>query len=170
MLFCVKVAAPLTANAPVWVSAPLMSTSSVPLTVLVPSAVAPLFTRLTLLPLRLTAPVKLLPELVNAIAFAPALKLDAPPTVNAPACVMPPVEVVTDRPPAPMVNASALKLPLLVLRRVSAFVPPTTPPKLARPLVFTVRLCAPLTVPPKSIAPPPVLFSVASLASVTASL
>ncbi len=180
---------PVTVSAPAWLTAPLLLVASrLPVTVPLPRFNAPWLTTVSApvlsvprvsafwsvicaaAPVRLTAPVKLLPVLVSAIAFAPALKFDTPPTVNAPVCVMPPVEVVTDRPPAPMVNASALKLPLLVLRRVSAFVPPTTPPKLARPLVFTVRLCAPLTVPPKSIAPPPVLFSVASLASVTASL
>jgi hypothetical protein len=38
-----------------------------------------------------TAPVKLLPAVVNVIAFAPAVKLDVPDTVNVPFCVMPPV-------------------------------------------------------------------------------
>ena len=84
VLVCVNVARPVTVKAPLWVSAPLLLTVSVPDTVLVPSTVAALFSRLTSLPTRLTAPVKSLPVLSSVMASAPASKVDVPATVNAP--------------------------------------------------------------------------------------
>ena len=78
VLFWVNVAAPVTVNAPLWLRAPLLPTSRVPVAVVVPRIVAVLFTRLTLLPARLTAPVKALPASVSVIAFVPALNVAAP--------------------------------------------------------------------------------------------
>ena len=57
-----------------------------------------------------------------------------------------------------------------VVTLVSAVVPPTTPPKVVVPAVFTVRACAPLTVLAKVTLPEPVLVSVAPAPKVTASL
>ena len=59
-----------------------------------PNTKAPPLTRLTLLAPLLesdTAPVKALLALLKVMASAPALKLEVPPTVNAPDCVIAPV-------------------------------------------------------------------------------
>ena len=53
---------------------------------------------------------------------------------------------------------------------VSAVLAPTTPPKVVTPVVLTDRVCAPFTVPPKVMAPEPLLASVVSAPKVTASL
>ncbi|CAM5335726.1 hypothetical protein RLIN73S_02218 [Rhodanobacter lindaniclasticus] len=82
---------------------------------------------------------------------------------------MPPTVVVTDSGPL-TVRSPELNVPLLVVSPVSAVAPPTAPPKLAAPPVFTVRVCAPFTVEPKPITPPPLLASVALAPSVTAPL
>src|SRR6185437_3845610 len=81
------------------------------------NACTPLFSVTAWLPLllRLTVPLKLLPGLLSAIALAPALKFDAPVTLNAPPWVMSPPLVVTYRPPAPMVRALAKNVPLPTL-------------------------------------------------------
>ena len=64
----------------------------------------------------------------------------------------------------------AVAPPALVVRLVSAVVPPTAPAKVVAPVVFTASVCAPLTVPLKAIAPLPLLASVVAPVSVTASL
>ena len=83
--------------------------------------------------------------------------------------MIPPAVVVTDNGPL-TVRSSALNVPLFVVRPVSAVVPPTAPPKLAAPPVFTASACAPFTVEPKPMMPLPLLVSVALAASVTAPL
>ena len=167
LLPALKLLAPVTDSAPVWLSAPLLLTASVP-AVPAPSAVAWLLLRLTLPPVRLTAPVNALLALLSVIALLPALKLLAPVTVKAPPWVMAPAVVCTDRPPLPMVSAPALKLPLLVARRLSAALPPTAPRKSTRPFALTVRSWAPSSVPANVTVLP--LASVAFAPSVTASL
>ena len=57
-----------------------------------------------------------------------------------------------------------------VVRLLSAVAPPTAPPKVVRPPVFTVRPKPPLTVPPKAMAPAPVELSVVLADNTTASL
>ena len=52
--------------------------------------------------------------------------------------------------------------PALVVTLVKAVVPPTAPPKVVTPEVFTTKACAPLSVLPNVIAPLPVLVSVVS--------
>ena len=88
----------------------------------------------TLLPVRLTAPVKSLPALVRVMSLPPALKLDVPVIVNAPLWVMPdpPITFRPDR--------------------------LTVPAKLTAPPVCTVNgPRAPCTFEPKWMSPPPVL-------------
>jgi len=134
-----KVAAPAAAacvSAPVCVIAPLDVTVSVPLpTPEAPSCVATLLVRLTLFApelIRLTAPVKALVACVRVIAPAPALNVDAPPTVSAvPAfCVIAPL-VVTPKVPAPVVMLPRVA----VVAAVSDTLPPPLVMKFAPPAV-----------------------------------
>ena len=60
--------------------------------------------------------------------------------------------------------------PALVVSEVSAAVAPIAPAKVVVPVVLTVSACVPSTVEPSVIAAFPELASVASPASVTASL
>ena len=60
--------------------------------------------------------------------------------------------------------------PALVVTDVSAVVPPTTPPKVVAPVVFTARVCPPFTVELREIARLPVLVSVVAAPRVTVSL
>ena len=57
-----------------------------------------------------------------------------------------------------------------VIKLVKAFVPPTMPPKVVVPAVFTVKPTKPFKVLAKLIAPLPLETRVVLLASVTASL
>ena len=65
--------------------------------------------------------------------------------------------------------ASSVLPPASVVRLVSAVVPPTVQRNLVLPPEFTVSACAPSTAWENVMSPPPVLASIASTPSVTAS-
>ena len=104
LLPALKLEAPGTVKAPVWVIAPFDVTVKLLPTLDAANTVAILLASDTsLAPLldKVIAPVKLLPAVVKVIALAPALKFAVPGTVIAPVCVIAPPAV-------------AFKLPLLV--------------------------------------------------------
>jgi hypothetical protein len=90
-----------------------------------------------------TAPVKLLPVFVNVIAFAPAVKLDVPETINAPFCVMPPVVAVADK--LPTLDAANNKAMLSVTAAVllEPLLETDTAPVKLLPVVVNVIAFAP---------------------------
>ena len=149
MLFApaLKLEVPPAVKTPVCEMAPLAITVNAPVpTVDVPKMSAlPFVSDTVLLPLLLkeTAPVSAL-LCVSVMLFAPALKLDVPPTVRIPVCAMPaPAAVAIAVKFVPIVDAAKFKVLVLVMLVDVPLERLTTPVKL---------LAAPLVV--KSIDPP----------------
>ena len=94
-----RVVTPVTVNAPDWITAPSEVRLNAPPVVTVPRFVGRSLTKVRLFApvlLRFTAPVNKLPALLSVTAFAPAVRVVAPVTLNAPLCVIAPA-VVTCR-------------------------------------------------------------------------
>ena len=93
-LVAASVVAPVTVATPVsLIAPPLEVTFSAPVAVVVPRMMPPVpSTKLTLTPLLLTTPMKLLPALVRVMLPTPAATVATPVTVRAPSCVtLPPL-------------------------------------------------------------------------------
>lgn len=142
----------------------------------VPSTKAEPFTSETaLLPelLNDTAPVKAFPALLKAIAFAPALKLEVPPTVRAPDCAMPAPTAVKF---VPMFEVAKFKARVFVIVDEVPLLKATLPVKLlAEPLVvklievpaFKVVVPGTVTVPVWLMASPAVKTKLPPFVKVT---
>jgi len=179
----VKVMAPAPdwVRLPVCVMLPLAVKPSVPEPMAeVPRTKARLLTKATLLaPLlfRLTAPVRLLPACVKLIALVPALKVEVPPTVNAPVSPMPALAAVAIAVKfVPIVEAAKFKVLVFVMVAVVPLVKATLPVKLLLlPLVvksievpaFRVVVPGTTTVPASLMAAPAVNDKLPLLVKVT---
>lgn len=156
-----KVVTPLCVMSPVTLAMIFLPTDALPNTrelalVMEASLVAPEL-------VSVTAPVKALAD-VKVIAFAPALKLAVPGTVNAPDCVMAPPAMADKLPPAFKVSAgkamaallnSSVKLrklvnkarlvgnaaPLFVLRKPTSRMFASVPPKVTAPVKLLACVC-----------------------------
>ena len=146
----VKFVVPVTEIAPVFELIPFASTIKLPVIADFPSSMALTSTSETLPPdTTETAPVKSFAASVSVIAFAPAVRLVAPPIENAPVCEMTPFATTVK---SPVIANFPNSMPLTLVSEI--FPPDTTETKPAK--LFAASVKVRLFVPVVKLVVPPI--------------